>query len=91
MTKSGIQLKLFNKNRWSLPPQSLPKVKKSIEATRSFSDFEQTFDVDYGNCYTFNHATPVKYTTKRTGSRYGKLKLGRASCFVKLSVTTRAV
>ncbi|KAH7712987.1 degenerin unc-8 [Aphelenchoides avenae] len=35
------------------------------------NDFKQTFDVDYGNCYTFNHASPAKYITKRAGSAYG--------------------
>ncbi|KAH7694385.1 degenerin unc-8, partial [Aphelenchoides avenae] len=35
------------------------------------NDFKQTFDVDYGNCFTFNHGTPVKYITKRAGSAYG--------------------
>ncbi|KAH7714739.1 degenerin unc-8 [Aphelenchoides avenae] len=35
------------------------------------NDFKQTFDVDYGNCYTFNHDTPVKYVTRRAGTSYG--------------------
>lgn len=45
----------------------------SLYSTSRFSDFKQSFDVDYGNCYTFNHVTPVKYITKRAGSAYGKL------------------
>ncbi|KAH7724026.1 degenerin unc-8 [Aphelenchoides avenae] len=36
------------------------------------SDFEQTFDVDYGNCYTFNYAQePVKYIAKSCGTSHG--------------------
>ncbi|KAH7694800.1 CRE-DEL-1 protein, partial [Aphelenchoides avenae] len=35
------------------------------------NDFAQTFDVDYGNCYTFNHETPAKYITGRAGSKHG--------------------
>ncbi|KAH7721196.1 degenerin unc-8 [Aphelenchoides avenae] len=35
------------------------------------SDFELTFDVDYGNCYTFNGGAPVKYITRRSGASYG--------------------
>ncbi|KAH7717283.1 degenerin unc-8 [Aphelenchoides avenae] len=41
------------------------------ESCDMVNDFKQTFDVDYGNCYTFNHGTPIKYTTKRAGSAYG--------------------
>ncbi|KAH7708924.1 Degenerin unc-8 [Aphelenchoides avenae] len=41
------------------------------EPCDSINDFKQIFDVDYGNCYTFNHGTPVKYITKRAGSTYG--------------------
>ncbi|KAH7705956.1 degenerin unc-8 [Aphelenchoides avenae] len=37
----------------------------------SDNDFKQTFDVDYGNCYTFNYYTPVKYITIRAGASYG--------------------
>ncbi|KAH7666401.1 Na+ channel [Aphelenchoides avenae] len=36
------------------------------------NDFKQAFDVDYGNCYTFNYASPAQYITKRAGSAYGK-------------------
>ncbi|KAH7706065.1 degenerin unc-8, partial [Aphelenchoides avenae] len=35
------------------------------------NDFVSTFDVDYGNCYTFNCDTPAKYVTKRAGSSRG--------------------
>lgn len=40
-----------------------------------FSDFQEMFDVDYGNCYTFNYAYPdVKYHTTRPGSDYGRIR-----------------
>ena len=44
------------------------------EACDMDNDFRQSFDVDYGNCYTFNYAyqPEVKYVTKRTGSASGK-------------------
>ncbi|KAH7707552.1 degenerin unc-8 [Aphelenchoides avenae] len=41
------------------------------EPCDSINDFTQSFDVDYGNCYTFNGGTPVKYITKRAGATYG--------------------
>ncbi len=37
-----------------------------------FRDFETIFDVDYGNCYTFNYGSPTaQYNTSRPGSDMG--------------------
>ncbi|KAH7709185.1 Degenerin unc-8 [Aphelenchoides avenae] len=42
-------------------------------------DFKQSFDVDYGNCYTFNYDTSVKYVARRAGTSSGKLHLAYVS------------